>query len=392
MKRGFTLIELMVYIAIASIVVLIAGRVYVDSVDFRIGTKNKLEVAENASNLMTYVDEDLRRLGARTSQIEASSSSAAVTTNSLAYWDPITTLDSSSFAHTNNGEKDQLAFRSAEYNTDGTIARVIQVSYHLDSDNHLIRTMSDLSAGTSSTSSLIMANNIVAFNVEPGIYTTTSTGGGIVEISPDDAAPTSWGLAQRLGTTATVAADGNDYMISGVLSSTNPEELVLQAPLGTVKAFPITHGKTYTVSFTLKSNDAFRKYFNKTNDTLSACIRKTDAQTSPHYLQCYHFYAGPVEADGKTRSFDFSSDDPLITSVALVYRFHFASTLTSQSPTFSIGHIAMQEKTGAIFDFKQSVTTLQKNDVKALRITIRSNVHGEEQTVTRIIQIPNNGV
>lgn len=54
-KRGFTLMELLVYMAIVGIVVVIAGQVYSDSTKMRIRTQGMItanEIAENAGVLI----------------------------------------------------------------------------------------------------------------------------------------------------------------------------------------------------------------------------------------------------------------------------------------------------------------------------------------------------
>ena len=56
-KSGFTLMELMVYIAILSIVVLIAGQAFTDSTRFRIRTQNMLKATQVAENVGNFARE-----------------------------------------------------------------------------------------------------------------------------------------------------------------------------------------------------------------------------------------------------------------------------------------------------------------------------------------------
>ena len=67
-KRGFTLMELMVYIAILGIVVLIAGQAFTDSTRFRIRTQNMLKATQVAENIGTLFKSDVAQMGAKSSK------------------------------------------------------------------------------------------------------------------------------------------------------------------------------------------------------------------------------------------------------------------------------------------------------------------------------------
>ena len=67
-KHGFTLMELMVYIAILGIVVLIAGQAFTDSTKFRVRTQNMLKATQVAENVGTLFKSDVAQMGAKSSK------------------------------------------------------------------------------------------------------------------------------------------------------------------------------------------------------------------------------------------------------------------------------------------------------------------------------------
>ena len=77
MKKGFTLMELLVYMAIVGIVVLVAGQAFSDSTKFRVRTQNILKAGEAANVAAELMKEDVAQMGAK-SYLDGSSGKLAV--------------------------------------------------------------------------------------------------------------------------------------------------------------------------------------------------------------------------------------------------------------------------------------------------------------------------
>ena len=67
-KSGFTLMELLVYMAIVGIVVVIAGEAFSNSTKFRIRTDNMIKATQEAENVAMLFKQDLEQMGAKISK------------------------------------------------------------------------------------------------------------------------------------------------------------------------------------------------------------------------------------------------------------------------------------------------------------------------------------
>jgi len=69
MKRAFTLIELVVYIAIMGFIIIVAGRVFSDSTSMRVRTQNMVKATEELNKVVAIIKEDISQMGAKTYKI-----------------------------------------------------------------------------------------------------------------------------------------------------------------------------------------------------------------------------------------------------------------------------------------------------------------------------------
>jgi prepilin-type N-terminal cleavage/methylation domain-containing protein len=76
-KTGFTLIELMVYIALLGGIVLIAGKAFSDSSKMRMRTQSMLQASEIAEKVAVIFKADVAQTGAKTSMEDGTSESGA---------------------------------------------------------------------------------------------------------------------------------------------------------------------------------------------------------------------------------------------------------------------------------------------------------------------------
>ena len=64
-KSGFTLMELLVYMAIVGIIVMVAGQAFSDSTKFRVRTQNMLKADESVDVVSQLIKEDVGQMGAK---------------------------------------------------------------------------------------------------------------------------------------------------------------------------------------------------------------------------------------------------------------------------------------------------------------------------------------
>lgn len=178
-KRGFTLMELMVYIAIVGIVVLVAGQAFTDSSKFRVRSQNMIKASEQANNLATIIREDVEQMGAKSWAAEEDSivvlDAEDAETVYMSYDAESDDNDLSSFRLAQNGNStDTLVFRRIHYDSVGQYASTEEVTWYL-SDSTLYRKCEAIAEdGTGAASecpegglTVKMADHVASFYVIP---------------------------------------------------------------------------------------------------------------------------------------------------------------------------------------------------------------------------------
>ena len=190
-SSGFTLIELMVYIALLGGIVLIAGQAFSDSTKMRVRTQSMLQANQNAGNVSSILKEDITQLGAKSSQ-EAAAAGASMDNFSTdhihdVFIDPDNAdnaqKDSSSYRIGNNGNLDTLIYKRIRYDQDGHYVAVDSIFWYVDGSvlKRGCKTVSgaeDIDLCPSSSASIVeMAEGVQRFNItaaEPGATESTS--------------------------------------------------------------------------------------------------------------------------------------------------------------------------------------------------------------------------
>ncbi len=138
-KSGFTLMELVVYMAMIGIVVLVAGEAFSNSTRFRVRTQNMLKATEEAENVAALFKDDVSQMGAKSSK-EAGNADGGESygdkfseVNVLVYMDPADGDSSSFFVEEKNGF-DSLALRRIRYDADGHYEAVEEISWFADGE------------------------------------------------------------------------------------------------------------------------------------------------------------------------------------------------------------------------------------------------------------------
>ena len=141
-KGGFTLMELLVYMAIVGVVVVIAGQAFSNATKFRIRTDNMVRATQEAENVAMLFKEDVFQIGTKSSKETGFADAGAEFgdkfsgVNSNVYMDPANSdeakRDSSSFRIETTDNFSDLTFRRLRYGENGAFQAVEQIHWYVD--------------------------------------------------------------------------------------------------------------------------------------------------------------------------------------------------------------------------------------------------------------------
>ena len=139
-KRGFTLMELMVYIAIVGIVVIVAGQAFSNSTKMRVRTQSMLKASEVAENVAALFKQDVAQTGAKSSMetgtTDAGNNFGAI--HASVYMDPTNSssseVDHSSFRILSSSSFSDLTIRRLRYDANGFFQATEEVRWYVDTD------------------------------------------------------------------------------------------------------------------------------------------------------------------------------------------------------------------------------------------------------------------
>lgn len=277
-KKGFTLMELMVYMAILGVIVLVAGEAFSNSTKFRVRTGNMIKATQEAENVAMLLKEDLSQMGAKSSLENVVAGGTDVFSTAYVnevYMDPnnvdLAKQDSSSYKIVNSdGHLDSLIFRRLRYDDDGKFQAVEEVAWILkgeEGDRTLSRQCVILEKaagvddepcapkGTSGDAMedyvVTMATGVSNFEVLPGIPFVRSNA-SLAAYQTEQIFPPGGGdqfrLFSRYGEAnfniITTSAGGNSVSLSGFMTNYNMETET-----------PITEGKVQQQVIVLQNTD-----------------------------------------------------------------------------------------------------------------------------------------
>ena len=199
-REGFTLIELMVYIALLGGIVLIAGQAFSDSTKMRVRTQSMLQANQTAGNVGTILKEDIAQLGAKSSKEAGGGTMDVFSTDHIhdVYMDPDATedadKDSSSFTIVKNDDgdgRDKITMRRLRYSDAGAYQAVEEVTWFLE-DRVLKRSCKSTSAlvenaecPSENASVVTIAEHVDKFSLTPAKPTTEVASVSVLPSSSD---------------------------------------------------------------------------------------------------------------------------------------------------------------------------------------------------------------
>jgi len=286
MKRGFTLMELIVYMALLGFVIVIAGRVFGDSTVMRVRSQSMVKTSEEVGKVSNLIREDLSQMGVKAwGQANSSSSSDnryniynVGENNPKIYWDEVN-KDVSSYAlyHSSSSSAffDRIVFRKADFDQNGCFIGIREIEWEaIASSRKLVRRCAtvqrvlptgvnctpvdnDATLCPSSASSVTIAENISYFNLIPS---KPGKAGNSQDTLFGKAAEPDFGLLEVNGgngepiTKNTYDQDSKTVTLFGFAQNpagggTAHNELCLSKTSGGCESFTFEKDETYVIEF-----------------------------------------------------------------------------------------------------------------------------------------------
>ncbi|MBR3073290.1 prepilin-type N-terminal cleavage/methylation domain-containing protein [Fibrobacter sp.] len=420
-KSGFTLMELMVYIALLGVIVLIAGQAFSDSARMQGRVRGMLQANEVAGNVGSLLKEDIAQMGAKGYE-------DAVSKNLLKEDDVYikeTEEDSSSYIITKDdggSGLDKITMRRLRYksNGDGDFEAVEEVSWFVE-DGTLKRVCRTIN-GTADADycpnenprPVSIASGIKKFEVipaEPGVKGSES-----YVLPSTDPTVTNFRLVPRYGVDnlaffkvnpeeggAVISLSGfatnYDFQSESVnADGKNANQVFFAEANGTVgnwqslcKTVTLDSNAEYELSFSMPYSGDGSRLFRPGHDFMSVGFRYKNDATRPSEISDFSFYpptmAGPSELD---RFFRFRVKNK-IPGLCLVFTFACYSPSVANG-IVKIANVALKKVESSNYTFSgNAIEISEKKNVKAMRVNLSVGVNGELSDLSLVIPVPSNG-
>lgn len=441
-RNGFTLMELMVYIAILGVIVLIAGRSYSNSTKFRIHTQNMLKASDLAESVATMFVDDIAQTGAKSYKTAGNATTPdKFELTPLVYMDPTGSVpDSSSFSIVRRNNGDSLTIRRVRYDNNGYFEAVEEVSWYKRQKSiyRNCKTINLKSGGTApqecpTTNPLEVeiishADSFVIVPAQPVVISDGSTSAATraIVLPEVNAGATEFPfkLLPRQGSTPSGADffslvanppdGGNTQELSGFKTNYDRardqennngkkvgQVFVARANTGITSisgddwktlCSKITLEPTYEyeISFKIPYSDDNSRLFCPGRDHASVGFRTLQGEKIAG-LADFLFYPPISKSEPSTRAFRFR---PQKTTKDVCMAFTFASYAPEEGGRITINNLRLKKVEGSSYNFDDTSydpATTDKQNVKAFQLRVVVNVGGESGEIIQVAPAPSNG-
>lgn len=447
-RSGFTLMELVVYIAIMGIVVIVAGQAFSNSTKFRVRNQSMIEANEVAGNISAIIRDDVAQMGAKSSKETpgAAASDEFSSVYSDVYMNPATDepakRDSSSFKLVETNDRSDLTLRRLRYDSDGHYVSVEEVRWFVENDelkrscwtvakkSGVALAADDPCAKTAKNDaiSVVIADGVTSFKIEAGkpkikedsLQMFPRTGNmfmliprygenhyNIMNVENDSTSSRLSGFAlnyDKFNNKLMDAANDPETVEKNQLFAAEYENVEnLQG--NTWKTicsadknhFTFDSLVVYEISFKMPPPPIRNamEMFTPGRDFLAVGFRDNEGNKSP-YLKDFLFYPPTTqEALGRERKMRFSVPQK-VEGQCLTFTFVSYSPVTSEGTMF-IDDLKLK-RVATVYDpefpywnTEGPSNIVQKKNVKAFKITLTVQRNGEGGVVETVIPTPSNG-
>lgn len=425
-KHGFTLMELLVYMAIVGIVVVLAGQVFSDSTRMRIRTQGMIESNQIAGDVAALFKGELGQMGAKSSQYSRSITSDSFYVASQVYMDEANGDYSSFNLKTNdlgdNKRGDSITFRYARFNTEGEYESVQEVSWFLK-NSVLWRTCKTIE-GTEETSCPKDASDPVALAEGVKSFEITPSKPGVLQAEIDDATLFPGGddknvfrFVSRFDGAKYFRANmnpdegGSVVAVSGFVSNYNYDlgEMDVTKKVNEFYAaekngnagewsdlctrLSFEKNVAYEISFKLmRLNERDRsQMFVVGKDYMAVGFRNLDGSATP--IKDFAFYPPMAdEVNDVERHMKFILNQDL-TNVCLAFSVAAYSPLLSMG-TLNVNSLKVLKSEDANYRFVDGYVPelADKRNVKAFWLKLSVEKNKENGSVSLVVSVPSNGI
>jgi prepilin-type N-terminal cleavage/methylation domain-containing protein len=444
MKRGFTLVELLVYVAIMGFIIVVAGKAYSDATGMRVRTQSMTKATEEVNRIAELIKEDLSQMGAK----------AWISKNTQGYYvsEPaveevyisLSTGDTSSFnlvQSTGGNGYDEIEFKKISYGENGEYIGTRLIRWHVSGGTlyRSCKTTASLSIDdpeidvcpAGNAVDVAMAENVKTFTLNPSKPLNYASFGGAPTASNPS---TTFALLSR--PPANAAADGNYHATTidpPTQSNNNTATLkfsernntatekkqhqVFVAVPNTVgtsftncKQFEFKKGETYAVKFKTPvyknvPDSSMITLFQPGIDYMAVGFRAQNNGAAIAALPKDFMFYPPQEKNKAfiNQYFEFSvSNDVPNACVAFTFAFYSGTnTIGPHKGKLQIRDFELLHKKDEAYEFVRDGSSYDKKNVKAFELILEVSKRNEVGSTRKprdgevggyVIPVPNNGL